>query len=257
MGDKPNSSISLRDALLASGTGDLYENVLKPFLRGVFLTELENVDSSYGREIIKSFVVGNSGLPAAGVGTLSEAIAARIENIHLNAPVDSLAQFEGKKVIVATDAKTAQKLVGTSEDMNFADSYTWYHALPVGLINSERLRVTSTSSPLVNSIALSNVVSQYAPVGKTLISSTSISSLTDEQSLTEISKFWGVPSGDFELIKRYEIRNSLPIFAPSRNGVSSAHVKAQIFRAGDYLTAGSQNGALLSGRLAALESLAN
>lgn len=257
MGDKPNSSISLRDALLASGTGDLYENVLKPFLRGVFLTELENVDSSYGREIIKSFVVGDSGLPAAGVGTLSEAIAARIENIHLNAPVDSLTQFEGKKVIVATDAKTAEKLLGSSLDMQFTDSYTWYHALPVGVINSKRLRVTSTSSPLVNSIALSNVVSQFAPEGKTLISSTSITSLTDEQATNEISKFWGIPASDFELIKRYEIRNSLPIFAPSRNGVSSAHVKAQIFQAGDYLTAGSQNGALLSGRLAALESLAN
>jgi protoporphyrinogen oxidase len=257
MGDKPNSSISLRDALLASGTGDLYENVLKPFLRGVFLTDLENVDSTYGREIIKSFVVGDSGLPAAGVGTLSEAIAARIENIHLNASVDSLQQFEGKKVIVATDAKTAEKLLGTSEDMNFADSYTWYHALPAGVVNSKRLRVTSTASPLVNSIALSNVISQYAPEGKTLISSTLIASITDEQALNEISKFWGVPSSYFELIKRYEIRNSLPIFAPSHSGVSPAHVKAQIFRAGDYLTAGSQNGALLSGRLAALESLAN
>jgi hypothetical protein len=109
----------------------------------------------------------------------------------------------------------------------------------------------------VNSIALSNLVSQYAPVGETLISSTSISSLTDEQALSEISKFWGIPASDFELIKRYEIRNSLPVFSPSQGGVSSAHVKAQIFRAGDYLTAGSQNGALLSGRLAALESLAN
>lgn len=257
LGDKPNSSISLRDALLASGTGDLYENILKPFLRGVFLTELENVDSSYGREIIKSFVVGDSGLPAAGVGTLSEAIAARIETIHLNAPIESLEQFEGKKVIVATDAKTAGKLLGTLEDMKFADSYTWYHVLPAGVIDSRRLRVTSTSSPLVNSVALSNIVSQYAPEGKTLVSSTSIASLTDEQALSQISKFWGIPAGDFELIKRYEIRNSLPIFEPSRSGVSSAHVKAQIFRAGDYLTAGSQNGALLSGRLAALESLAN
>ena len=257
MGEKPNSSISLRDALLASGTGDLYENVLKPFLRGVFLTELENVDSSYGREIIKSFVVGDSGLPAAGVGTLSEAIAARIENIHLNAPVDSLAQFEGKKVIVATDAKTAQKLLGTSEDMKFADSYTWYHALPAGLVKTKNLRVTSTANPIVNSVALSNVVSQYAPAGKTLISSTAVTSITDDQALNEISKFWGIAPSEFELIKRYEVRNSLPVFQPGSHGVKSARVNDELFIAGDYLTAGSQNGALLSGRLAAMESLAH
>jgi hypothetical protein len=257
LGDKPNGSVLLRDALLASGTGDLYENVLKPFLRGVFLTELENIDSSYGREIIKSFVVGDSGLPAAGVGTLSEAIAARIETIHLNAPIDSLEQFEGKKIIVAADAKTSAKLLGTSQDVKFSDSYTWYHSLPEGLVRSKRLRVTSTANPIVNSIALSNVVSQYAPEGKTLISSTSITAISDEQALNEISKFWGIAPSEFELVKRYEIRNSLPIFEPSRSGVSSAHVKDAIFRAGDYLTAGSQNGALLSGRLAALESLAN
>ena len=56
VGEKPNGSISLRDALLASGTGDFYENLLKPFLRGVVLTELENVDSAYGRDLIKSFI---------------------------------------------------------------------------------------------------------------------------------------------------------------------------------------------------------
>ncbi len=88
LGEKANPAISLRDALLASGTGDFYENLLKPFLRGVFLDELENVDSSYGREIIKSFVLGDSGVPTAGVGALTEALGARIENVYLNSPVD-------------------------------------------------------------------------------------------------------------------------------------------------------------------------
>ena len=256
LGAQSNGAISLRDALLASGTGNFYANLLEPFLRGVFLTDLANVDSSYGREIIKSFLMGYSGLPAAGVGTLSEALAARIETIHLNSAIDSLDQFEGKKIIVATDAATASRLLATTLEAKFSDSYTWYHSIPSGLVTSKRLRVTSAESPLVNSIALSNVVAQYAPAGKTLISSTALSSLTDEQAQSEISKFWGIAPSDFDLIKRYEIRNSLPIFAPSQSGVAATHVNGKIFRAGDYLTAGSQNGALLSGRLAALESLA-
>ncbi len=257
VGDKPNSSISLRDALLASGTGDLYENVLKPFLRGVFLTDLENIDSSYGREIIKSFVVGDSGLPRAGAGALSEALGARVENVILNNPIDSLQQFAGKKVILATDAHTTAKLTRIPLETGFADSHTWYHALPAGVISSKRLRVTSTANPIVNSIALSNVVSQYAPEDKTLISSTAISSITDEQALNEVAKFWGIAPSDFELIKRYDIRNSLPVFKPGKNGVTSARINDELFIAGDYLTAGSQNGALLSGRLAAMESLAH
>jgi protoporphyrinogen oxidase len=256
VGDKPNSSISLRDALLASGTGNLYENVLKPFLRGVFLTELEDVDSSYGREIIKSFIAGDSGLPQAGAGALSAALGARVENVFLNNPIDSLQQFVGKKVILATDAHTTSNLTKAPVESVFSDSHTWYHALPSGIISSKRLRVTSTANPIVNSIALSNVVSQYAPEGKTLISSTSISSITDSEALNEISKFWGVAPSEFELIKRYDIRNSLPIFKPGKSGVTSARINDELFIAGDYLTAGSQNGALLSGRLAAMESLA-
>jgi hypothetical protein len=255
VGEKPNGSISLRDSLLAAGTGDLYENVLKPFLRGVFLTELENVDSSYGREIIKSFVAGKSGLPRAGAGALSEALGARVETVHLNAPVESLDQFEGKKVIVATDAATAQRLLGTQPASTFAQSHTWYHSLPAGVITSKRLRVTSTASPIVNSIALNNVVSQYAPSDRTLISSTSIVNISDEQALNEIAKFWGIAPSEFELIKRYDIADSLPVFAPGSNGVAATQVRENVFVAGDYMTAGSQNGALLSGRLAAMESL--
>ena len=255
VGEKRNGAISLRDALLASGTGDFYENLLKPFLRGVVLTELENVDSAYGRDLIKSFIAGDSGLPSAGVGTLSEAIAARIETIHLNAPIDSLEQFAGKKVIIATDAHTSAKLLNEKIEISFADSYTWYHAVPAGLISSKRLRITSAESPLVNSIAISNVVAQYAPDGKTLISSTTLTALSDDAALSEISKFWGIAPSEFEIVKRYEIRNSLPVFSPGRTGIASTHVRGDIYRAGDYLTAGSQNGALLSGRLAALESL--
>ena len=256
LGEKPNSSISLRDALLASGTGDFYENLLKPFLRGVFLTELENVDSSYGREIIKSFLTGKSGLPRAGAGALSEALGARVENVVLGAHIETLDQFEGKKVILATDSVTTAKLSKTYLETSFTDSYTWYHALPEGLITSKRLRVTSTANPIINSIAISNVVSQYAPAGKTLVSSTSITPITDLEALNEISKFWGVAPSEFELVKRYDIRNSLPVFKPGLRGVKSARVSDHLFIAGDYLTAGSQNGALLSGRLAAMESLA-
>lgn len=256
LGDRPNSNISLRDALLGAGTGDFFENLLKPFLRGVFLTELENIDSAYGREIIKSFVIGDSGLPRAGVGALTEALGARIESVYLNSPVTSLAAFEGKRIIVATDAATASKLIGNSDPTAHSDSFTWYHSLPAGVITSKRLRVTSTASPIVNSIALSNVVPEYAPAGKTLISSTSLLDLSDVEALNEIAKFWSLSPSDFTLVKRYEIRNSLPIFQPGRSSLTSAHVNENLFIAGDYLTAGSQNGALLSGRLAAMESLA-
>lgn len=256
MGRKNLHGISLEEGLLSAGAGDLYQNVLRPFLKGVFLAEPKDVDCYYGREIIRTFVLGKSGLPRAGAGTLSEAMAARIENIHLDAHITDLDAFDGKKIIIATDAKTANSLLGLSEEVVSANSYTWYHSLPAGRIGSKNLRVTSTANPIVNSVAISNVVPSYAPADRTLISSTSITELSDVEALNEIAKYWSIAPSDFELIKRYEVRASLPIFAPGASGaMKSTKISPRIFRAGDYMTAGSQNGALLSGRLAAMESL--
>jgi hypothetical protein len=118
--------------------------------------------------------------------------------------------------------------------------------------------VTSTANPIVNSVAISNVIDSYAPSDKTLISSTSIVELSDTAALNEISKYWSIAPADFELVKRYDIQDSLPIFSPGKLGsANAARINERIYRAGDYLTAGSQNGALLSGRLAAMESLLN
>ena len=256
LGEKAKAEKSLEDALLASGTGDFYRNLLRPFLRGVFLAEPDQVDSNYGREILKSFIVGDSGLPSAGVGTLSEAIAARIENIHLSAEVKDLDQFQGRKVIVATSDCEAARLLSTSENRRHVDSYTWYHSLPAGIITSDRLRVSSAKSSLVNSVAISNVVPEYAPADRTLISSTALSALSEAEVLEELSKFWRIAEDNFDLIARYEIKQSLPLFAPMKlASARSSKVADGVFQAGDYLTAGSQNGALLSGRLAAMELL--
>ena len=62
-------------------------------------------------------------------------------------------------------------------------------------------------------------------------------------------------SSDWSLIAKYEIPKSLPIFAPGAQNVTSAKVAKNIYVAGDYRSAPSQNGALLSGRLAAEELL--
>jgi hypothetical protein len=256
MGSRKLQGKNLEEALLEEGTLNLYHNLIKPFLTGVFLTSPTDIDASYGQEIIKSFIVGDSGLPVAGAGVLAEAIAARIETIHLNSPVSDLAQFDGRSIIVATDYKSAAMLLGFETELKFASSFTWYHSLPTGLITSKRLRVSSAESPLVNSIAISNFVPSYAPIDRTLVSTTTLIKLEEDEIRNQLSRFWSIAPEDFDLVKCYEIQHALPIFSPNAiTGASSAKVRDRIYRAGDWLTAGSQNGALLSGRLAAQELL--
>lgn len=255
MGSRSLHGKNLEEALLEAGTLNLYHNLLKPFLTGVFLTSPAHIDAAYGQEIIKSFIVGDSGLPLAGVGVLAEALAARIEKIHLDSPIKDLSQFDGRTIIVATDYQTSQALLGVEEKLHFAQSFTWYHSLPAGLISSKRLRVTSTESPIINSIAMSNLLPSYAPMGETLISTTTLLDINDDEVKKNLALLWSIPADNFSQIKRYAIAGALPIFSNGPRELRTSKVKDGLYRAGDYLSAGSQNGALLSGRLAAQELL--
>jgi len=68
---------------------------------------------------------------------------------------------------------------------------------------------------------------------------------------------WGTSTSNWSLIAKYEIPKSLPIFGVGSTGAQSARFSENVFIAGDYRSAPSQNGAMLSGRLAALELLGN
>lgn len=258
LGSQNLAGKNLEVALLDAGTDNLYQNLLKPFLTGVFLAPPTQVDADYGQSILKSFVVGDSGLPVAGVGVLSEALAARIEIIQLNSKIASLEEFSKDSVIIATDHGAASALIGAEESLEFARCFTWYHALPAGEISSKRLRISSTPGPILNSIALSNLLPSYAPIDKTLISTTTLANLSEQEITAQLERFWQIGSSQFELIKRYEITRALPIFGPATESRKvPTKVGDRIYLAGDHQIAGSQNGALLSGRMAAQELLLN
>ena len=238
--------------------GSLYERVLKPFLSGVFLTSPANVDATSGKEIVRSFISGKPGLPAHGAGELSRALASRIKNIHLESRIDSLTQFGSSRVIVATDLTTAAQLLDIPSVPQLASSTTWYHEVPSDLTQSKRLRIDGQSrGPVVNTIAISNTVPTYAPQGKTLLSSTTIDFASESEVRRHLAILWGTSTANWSLIAKYEIPKSLPIFAVNSHRLMSSRISEKGFVAGDYRTAPSQNGALLSGRLAAQELLLN
>lgn len=232
--------------------GRLYTTVLRPFLSGVFLTSPANVDAVSGKEIVRSFISGKPGLPAGGVGALAQALAKRVAKIELNRHINSLQELGNGPVIVATDVTTAAQLLDMESVPKLAGSTTWYHEVPSDLSSSKNLLIDGQRrGPVVNSIVISNVVPNYAPSGKSLLSSTTLEFSSESEVRRHLSIMWGKPSANWSLIAKYEIPKSLPIFAPGSKGVTTSKVRDGIYIAGDYRSAPSQNGALLSGRLAA------
>ena len=248
-----NVSISVEDEL--QKLGDLYKKVLCPFLTGVFLTSPANVNAVIGKEIIRSFISGKPGIPTRGVGALPEALAKRLSNIELGRNINSLNELTGP-VIVATDVTTAAQLLDMTSVPKLATSTTWYHEIPTQLTSSKCLVIDGQKrGPVVNSIAISNLAPSYAPAGETLLSSTTVEFASESEVRRHLALLWGADSSDWSLIAKYEIPKSLPIFAPGAQGVTSAKIANNIYVAGDYRSTPSQNGALLSGRLAAEELL--
>jgi len=260
---KPQSNESVEEHLLRSGTADLYKKVLKPFLQGVFLADPSRVSAVVGREVIGTFISGKSGVPANGVASMAGALAKRVKNLKLNTRVEEIrdghlitnqGQISAKKIILATDLTTAGQLLDATQVTPLLSTTTWYHTTDLAPSDSAQLLLDSQNrGPVVNSIVISNLSDKYAPEGQSLISSTTILHASESEVRRHLALLWNTSTTDWRFLAKYEIHSALPLFAPGAQSVKRSRINENIYCAGDYLTAPSQNGALLSGRLAAEE----
>ena len=259
LASKPPSHFSVEDSL--KSLGSTYDRALRPFLHGVFLTDPKNVDAGYGQSIIKSFVTGSPGLPRRGVAALSNALAARVKNITYRTQVDtvengtvhtSAGTFRANKVVIATDATTATQILGLPEVPRMAGCITWYHAVDSNPSGSGRLVVDGQNrGPIINTIVVSDISTDYAPAGSHLVSTTTELGATESDVRRHLSIIWGTSTHDWQLIAKYEIPAALPIQSVGRALSQSVKISDDVFVIGDHRAVPSQQGALFSGRVAA------
>ena len=263
LASKPAVGEDVQTHLLRCGTGGFYDKVLKPFLQGVFLTYPSQVSAVVARELIGSFISGISGIPANGVGALSQTLAEKIIDLRLNTQVEEIrgnriltsqGEITATKIILATDLTTAAQLLNADQVSPLISATTWYHATDAAPTDSAELILDAENrGPVVNSLVISNLSENYAPIGQNLISSTTITHASESEVRRHLALMWGSSTENWRLIAKYEINSALPLFAPGKTNATSSKFSDAIYLAGDYLSAPSQNGALASGRLAAQE----
>ena len=255
----PKENQSVEDVLNSSGS--VYVRALRPFLQGVFLTDPKNVDARYGQSIAKSFVTGSPGIPRKGVAELSKALAARVDSITYGVQADSIegkvvrtsaGDFKAATLIVATDATTATQLLGLNEVPRMAGCITWYHAVATNPSGSGRLIVDGQNrGPIINSLVISDISSDYAPVGQHLVSTTTDLGATESDVRRHLAIVWGISTHDWQLIAKYEIPAALPIQSIGRALTQQVKVSEGLYVVGDHRAVPSQQGALFSSNLAA------
>jgi hypothetical protein len=240
---------------------NLYSRVLSPFLRGVFLTNPDLIRTDIAREIIRSFILGRPGVPETGVGQLSEALADQVLDVKLNARVDEIKKGSVRgnfgtincdEIVVATDLTTAAQMLDLGEIPKTLSSTTWYHTTSEKIIDDNYLALDA-KSPVVNSLVISKVSASYAPAGINLISSTTIAPISESEVRKELSKIWKCETRNWDLAARYEIKQSLPLRFDLDVLNRNPEISEGIYVAGDHRSVPSQNGAMRSGRQAALK----
>lgn len=238
----------------------IYSQVLSPFLRGVFLTNPDLIRADIAREIIRSFILGRPGIPQFGVGKFSENLALEISDIRFNSQVDEIkkgsvhgnfGRIECDEIVVATDLTTAAQMLDLGEIPKTLSSTTWYHAIGEELADDNYLAL-DPKSPIVNSLVISKASKDYAPAGINLISSTTLAPISESEVRKELSKFWKCDTRNWDLAARYEIKQSLPFRTDLEDLNRDPKIGDGIFIAGDHRSVPSQNGAMRSGRQAAL-----
>ena len=252
---------SLGQALRNAGCGSTYDRVLRPFLEGVFLADPDSVDAMYGQIVIRSFVSGSPGIPKFGVGQLSQALAARISDLELNVRAERIAgntvetssgTFEANDIIVATDATTSAQLLDLGDVARMVGCITWYHSSEVNPSGTGRLVIDGQNrGPVINSLVISDISTEYAPDGKHLISSTTHLGTTESEVRRHLAIMWGAQTRDWQLIAKYEIPSALPVQSIGRALTQPTKISDHLYVVGDHRSVPSQQGALFSGALAA------
>lgn len=238
-----------------------------PFFRGVFLEKNLQTSSSLFKFLYSQFSQGDVVIPQDGMQAIPEQIKAHLstEQIRLNTKVKMIDGkkifledgeiIEADKIVLATDASTAERLLGEDPKTQFNGTTCFYFESdsPLDLNGEPFLIVNSTKNELIDHVLpVSDIIPSFAPKGKTLISVSVVGNkaVTEQEIRSELSDWFG-PNKDWNHLKTYTIPEALPQFVGDSPAEYNLQISETLYRCGDYTAYPSLNAAMRSGRLVA------
>ncbi len=255
------------EALRARGLSEeVVDRFFRPFLSGVFLEDRLETSSRFFDLVWRSFARGTQCVPAAGVGAIPAQLAARLPSgsLRLEAPVAQVApgQVDGRAVravVVATDPTTAGRLLPELPVPRMQGVTTHYHLASEPPVREAAIVLDGErSGPVVNTVVLTNAAPSYAP-GRHLVSSSVVSGDASEPAVrAHLGRLYDVDTRPWEHVATYDVREALPSQAPPLGRLRRpVRLAPGLHVAGDHRDSASLQGALVSGRRAALSVLAD
>jgi len=261
--DRPDATLA--ESLAGAGVdGPLRREVLEPFLAGVLATDDGTTSARFVRLLVRTFLRGTPGVPAGGMAALPEQLARALPDVRLRTRVERVDAVAGghrvtttagtvsaRAVVVATDAPTAQALVGVpAPAMNGLVTF-WYAAQeppltePVIVVDGRR------AGPVVNAAVMSAAAPGYAPPGSHLVQVTCLlgaQAPSEAEVRRQAGEMFGADPGGWRELTRHPVPGALPAQPPPLAVRRPVDLGDGRFVCGDHRDTASQQGALVSGR---------
>ena len=222
--------------------------------------------------VFKMFSEGEAAIPAKGMGAIPQQLADNLpnESIILNQEVVEIddtsvttckgLHFEADKIIFATQATGIIDDFYANINEQFHSTSNLYFSADKAPMKQAIIALNASKNSLVNNLCvLSEVSTDYAPTGKSLISVSTIGLEKEEDASlvakikTELQQWFGKEVQDWNFLKSYHVEYALPEAKSVRNTLIEEDIRLDetLYVCGDHLLNGSLNAAMKSGRMVA------
>ncbi|MEO6142353.1 MAG: NAD(P)/FAD-dependent oxidoreductase [Dermatophilaceae bacterium] len=269
--------MTLEQSLDAAGVvGRIRQEILDPFLAGVLVDSYGGSSANFAKLLVRMFALGRPGLPQHGMGALPAQLAARLPQVQLGTPVESVIAAGGREVavvaggstwraravVVATDPVTAARLTPLPEPAT-KGLVTWWFEAPQAPSNLPLLAVDGRRAgrmprgPVWNTSVVSVAAPSYAPSGRHLVEATCLLDRPDGDAaeaevLRHIGEIYGCGTAGWRTIIRHRVPLALPVMPPPLRDRSPVALGEGVFVCGDHRDTPSIQGALVSGNRTAM-----
>ncbi|WP_435209738.1 NAD(P)/FAD-dependent oxidoreductase [Streptomyces sp. bgisy034] len=265
---KHRSDATVAASLTRAGLSDAtVQDLLRPFLSGVFLEDRLETSARFFHLVWRSMVRGTLGLPAKGIGAVPAQLARALPGgvLRLETPVADVTtsgvlladgeELPAPAVVVATDAATAARLLPGLPVPGGRTVTTYYHAAPTSPMTEPTLLVDGTGSVL-NTCVLTEVTASYAPPGTSLVATSVLSADepgTHDAVLRRLAEMYDTDTSAWSRVATCTVPSALPAMPPPWPLSRPTRFGPARYVCGDHRATGSVQGALSSGTRAARE----
>ena len=248
----------------------MVQRFLQPLFAGITLDRDLQGSSQVVDFVFRMLSAGDAGVPALGMGAISDQLAASLpaDTVHFGAKVDAVTPstiavvggnaVDVDAVIVATDASESARLADTA-DPGWNGVTTLWLSSPIAPIDQPVLALNGTGAGPINSLApMSHVSAAYAPEGSHLfaVSAPTIDPDAPAAMRKQLVDWFGPVANTYEEVRVDRIDKAQPKQLPGHDALAPVESDG-LFIAGDHRRDASLNGALASGRAAARAAMAS